>query len=47
MKGVGGCPEEKRKRSPIRAELEKDGKIILVGAVYSLHDGKVTLLSKP
>jgi len=33
-----------RERSPVLAELEKDGAIKIVGAVYSLHTGKVTLL---
>lgn len=33
-----------RKRSEVLAELEKSGDIMIVGAVYSLHDGKVTLL---
>jgi len=33
-----------RKRSPILAELEKEGEIILVGGLYSLKHGKVTLL---
>lgn len=33
-----------RKRSTVLAELEKSGAIKIVGAVYSLHDGKVRLL---
>ncbi len=33
-----------RERSEVLAELEKDGAIKIVGGVYSLHDGKVTLL---
>ena len=33
-----------RARSPILAELEKQGAIRIVGAYYSLKDGKVTLL---
>lgn len=33
-----------RKRSSVLAGLEKEGKIKIVGAVYSLHDGSVTLL---
>jgi len=33
-----------RERSPILAELEKSGAIRIVGAYYSLKDGKVTLL---
>ncbi len=36
-----------RKRSPVLAELEKDGSVKIVGAVYSLHDGTVTLLDTP
>lgn len=35
-----------RKRSPVLAELEKEGKILIVGALYSLHTGKVTILEK-
>ncbi len=33
-----------RKDSPILAEMEKAGEIKIVGAVYSLHTGEVTLL---
>lgn len=33
-----------RKCSPILAEMEKAGEIKIVGAMYSLKDGKVTLL---
>lgn len=33
-----------RKRSEILAGLEKEGKIKIVGALYSMKDGKVTLL---
>jgi carbonic anhydrase len=33
-----------RKRSSVLAGLEKEGKVKIVGAVYSLHDGSVTLL---
>lgn len=33
-----------RKRSEVLAKLEKEGKIKIVGALYSLHTGKVTLL---
>lgn len=33
-----------RKRSEVLAGMEKDGKIKIVGAIYSLHDGSVTLL---
>ncbi len=36
--------EDIRNRSKIIRDLEKDGKIKLVGAYYSLKDGKVTLL---
>jgi carbonic anhydrase len=33
-----------RSRSDVLAELEKNGDIMIVGGVYSLHDGKVTLI---
>lgn len=33
-----------RSRSKVLADLEKEGKIKIVGGVYSLHTGKVTLL---
>jgi len=33
-----------RERSPVLAELEREGSIKIVGALYSLHDGSVTLL---
>lgn len=33
-----------RKRSEVLAGMEKEGKIKIVGAIYSLQDGKVTLL---
>jgi carbonic anhydrase len=33
-----------RKRSEVLAGMEKDGKIKIVGAIYSLQDGSVTLL---
>ena len=33
-----------RKRSEVLAQMEKDGDIKIVGAVYSLKDGSVTLL---
>ena len=36
--------EDIRTRSPILAQLEKDGKIKIVGGVYSLETGAVTLL---
>ncbi len=33
-----------RKRSKVLADLEKEGKLKIVGGVYSLHTGEVTLL---
>ena len=33
-----------RERSEVLADLEKEGKIKIVGALYSLHTGEVTLL---
>ena len=33
-----------RKDSPVLAEAEKAGEIMIVGAIYSLQDGSVTLL---
>jgi len=33
-----------RKRSPVLAELEREGRIMIVGAVYALATGEVTLL---
>jgi carbonic anhydrase len=36
-----------RKRSPILAEMEQKGEIMIVGGLYSLHHGKVTLLDIP
>jgi carbonic anhydrase len=33
-----------RKDSPVLAELESSGKIKIVGGIYDLHTGKVTLL---
>lgn len=36
-----------RKRSPILAEMENKGQIMIVGGLYSLHHGKVTLLEIP
>jgi len=36
-----------RKRSPILAEMEQKGEIMIVGGLYSLHEGKVTLLDTP
>jgi len=35
---------ELRRQSTVLAEMEKKGEIRIVGAYYSLHDGKVTLL---
>lgn len=34
-----------RERSEVLANLEKEGKIKIVGAIYALHDGSVTLLN--
>jgi carbonic anhydrase len=36
--------ERIREKSPILAEMEKNGEIEIVGGVYSLHTGKVTML---
>lgn len=36
-----------RKRSPVLAEMEKAGEVKIVGAVYSLHDGKIRILDIP
>jgi carbonic anhydrase len=36
--------ERIREKSPILAEMEKNGEIEIVGGVYSLHTGKVTIL---
>ena len=36
--------ERIREKSPILAEMEKNGEITIVGGVYSLQTGKVTLL---
>ena len=33
-----------RKRSKVLSDLEKEGKIMIVGALYSLQDGSVTLI---
>ncbi len=33
-----------RKRSPDLAELEKSGSVMIVGGIYSLHDGTVRIL---
>lgn len=38
--------EDIRKRSHIISNLEKEGKIKVVGAYYNLHDGSVTLLEE-
>ena len=35
-----------RKRSSLLAEMEKAGKIMIVGGLYSLHDGKVRILNE-
>jgi len=35
-----------RKRSKVLADLEKEGKIMIVGALYSLQDGSVTLIEE-
>ncbi len=36
-----------RKNSPVLVELEKAGKLKIVGAIYSLRDGKVRILDIP
>ncbi len=36
--------EDIRERSPLISGLEKDGKVKIVGAYYSLTDGKVTII---
>ena len=36
--------ERIREKSPILAEMEKNGEISIVGGVYSLQDGKVTMI---
>lgn len=36
--------EDIRKRSEVLSQLEKDGKIMIVGGVYDLASGKVTIL---
>ena len=36
-----------RKRSKVLSELEASGAIMIVGGIYDLHDGKVTLLDIP
>lgn len=36
--------EDIRKRSKVLADLEKEGKLKIVGGIYSLHTGEVTLL---
>ena len=35
-----------RKSSPVLAEMEKNGKIMIVGAMYSLDDGAITLIDE-
>lgn len=36
-----------RKNSPVLAEMEKAGDIKIVGALYSLHDGSVSMVETP
>lgn len=36
--------ERIREKSPILANMEKDGEISIVGGIYSLHTGKVTMV---
>ena len=36
-----------RKRSEVLTEMEKNGEIMIVGGIYDLHDGKVTILDIP
>lgn len=43
-KNVRMTVDDIRKRSTVLAGLEKEGKIKIVGAIYSLQDGSVTLL---
>ncbi|MEM7144500.1 MAG: carbonic anhydrase family protein [Verrucomicrobiota bacterium] len=38
--------EDIRERSDVLAEMEKNGEIKIVGAIYSLQDGSVTLLKE-
>lgn len=44
-KNVRLTVDDIRRQSPILAELEREGRIRIVGAVYSLHTGRVTLLN--
>lgn len=46
-KNVRITADNLRKRSPVLAELEKNGSVMIVGAVYSLHDGTVRILDTP
>lgn len=41
---VAKTVEDIRTHSPVLAEMEKAGEILILGAVYSLQDGSVTLL---
>ena len=43
-KNVAVTVADIRKRSPILAKLEREGKIVIVGGVYSLETGAVTML---
>lgn len=44
-KNVALTVADLRQRSPLLAEMEKAGQIMIVGALYSLHTGKVALVS--
>jgi len=44
-KNVRLTVDDIRRQSPILAEMEREGRIKIVGAVYSLHTGRVTLLN--
>lgn len=46
-KNVRDTVADLRKRSPVLTELEEQGDLMVVGAVYSLHDGTVTILDIP
>ena len=43
---VESVTERIRERSKVLADLEKEGAIKIVGAIYSLQDGSVTLLEE-
>jgi carbonic anhydrase len=43
-KNVRKTVADLRERSKVLAELEKSGDIMIVGGIYDLHDGKVTIL---